>query len=113
MAIQKEIELENGIILNYHRITSFNKITNISNNIEISSYISETQRNKENAYQKAQIKNANQEELTVEEQELLNNGINVLVEADFVQIPYNADMTIKDAYEYLKTTEKYENAEDI
>ena len=38
MALKKEIELENGVMLNYHRIVSFNKITNISNVIEIASY---------------------------------------------------------------------------
>lgn len=113
MAIIKEIELDNGIILNYHRITNFSKITNISNNIEISSYINETQRNKENAYQKAQIKKANGEILTEEEQQLLDNGINVLVETDYIQIPYDADMTIEDAYTQIKTTDKYKNAEDV
>ena len=51
MALQKEIELENGVILNYHRITNLSKITNISNLIEVSSYISEAQRKKEKAYQ--------------------------------------------------------------
>ena len=47
MALKKEIELENGIILNYHRITSLNKVTNIMNRIEVNSYISESQRDKE------------------------------------------------------------------
>lgn len=109
MALQKEIELENGIILNYHRITSLNKITNISNNIEVNSYISESQREKEKRYQQLQKKLASGEELTQEEQEELNKGINVLVEADYINIPYNEEMTIQDAYEYLKTTEKYKN----
>lgn len=113
MALQKEIELENGVILNYHRITSLNKLTNVSNNIEVNSYISEGQREKEKAYQNAQIKNANEEELTQEEQELLEKGINVLVQADFISIPYDEKMTIESAYEYLKTTEKYKEAEDI
>ena len=109
MALQKEIELENGIILNYHRITSLNKITNISNNIEVNSYISESQREKEKRYQQLQKKSASGEELTQEEQEELNKGINVLVEADYINIPYNEEMTIQDAYEYLKTTEKYKD----
>lgn len=113
MALQKEIELENGIVLNYHRITSLNKITNISNNIEVNSYISESQREKEKAYQNIQIKSANEEELTEEEKELLEKGINVLVQADFVSIPYDEKMTIEDAYEYLKTTEKYKDSEDM
>lgn len=113
MALQKEIELENGIILNYHRIASLNKITNISNNIEVNSYVSESQREKEKAYQELQIKNASEEELTEEEKEELEKGINVLVEADYITIPYDENMTIENAYEYLKTTEKYKEAEDI
>ena len=28
MGLKKQIELENGIMLNYHRINSINKITN-------------------------------------------------------------------------------------
>lgn len=113
MALQKEIELENGIVLNYHRITSLNKITNISNNIEVNSYISESQREKEKAYQEIQRKSDNDEELTEEEKQLLEKGINVLVVADFISIPYDENMTIESAYEYLKTTEKYKEAEDI
>ena len=40
MALKKEIELENGIIVNYHRIVSINKITNDCNIIEVASYTS-------------------------------------------------------------------------
>lgn len=113
MALQKEIELDNAIILNYHRITSLNKITNISNNIEVNSYISESQREKEKSYQEVQRKSANEEELTEEEKELLEKGINVLVQADFINIPYDENMSIESAYEYLKTTEKYKDAIDV
>lgn len=113
MALQKQIELENGVILNYHRITSLNKITNIVNTIEVSSYTNETQRNKEQQYQLIQKKSANNEQLTEEEQELLNNGINVFIDTDYIDIPYNENMTIESAYKYLKVTEKYKEAEDI
>lgn len=113
MALQKEIELENGIILKYHRITSLNKITNISNTIEISSYANENQREKERIYQQVQLKSAYNEELTTEEQELLDKGINVFINTDFIQLPYDEAMTIEDAYEYLKTTDKYEDATDV
>lgn len=112
MALQKEIKLENGVILNYHRISSLNKITNIVNNIEVSSYTSKEQREKEREYQEAQIKSFNSKEITEEEQALLDKGINVYIESDYIQIPYNENMTIEDAYEYLKTTEKYKNAID-
>ena len=39
MALIKEIVLDNGTTLNYHRIVSLNKIVNKSNIIEIASYI--------------------------------------------------------------------------
>ena len=41
MALLKEIELENGIKVNYHRITSVNEITNNNSIIEVSSYFCE------------------------------------------------------------------------
>jgi len=113
MALQKEIELENGVVLKYHRITSINKITNISNNIEISSYTNENQRTKEKKYQETQIKNINGEELTEQEQELLDTGIDIFVNSDFLQLPYDEEMTIEDAYDYLKTTEKYKKGKDV
>ena len=113
MALKKEIELENGIVLNYHRITSLNKITNMSNTIEVNSYISESQREKEKRYQELQKKSASGEELTEEEKAEIDKGINVLVEADFIETDYDPNMTIETAYEYLKTTEKYKNAENV
>lgn len=113
MALNKEIEIDNGMILNYHRITSLNKITNVSNTIEVSSYTTQIQREKEQRYQELQRKSTNSEELTEEEQQLLNNGINIIIETDYVQIPYDKKMTIENAYKYLKTTEKFRNAEDV
>ena len=112
MAIQKEIELENGVTLNYHRITSLEKITNISNNIEVSSYTNETQRQKEQEYQQLQLKNQ-KETLSEQEQEQLNKGINVFIDTDYIQIPYNEEMTIQDAYNYLLTLDKYKGAKQV
>ena len=86
MALIKEIELENGVIINYHKITSFNKITNISNNIEVSSYTNKSQRKKEKRYQDLQKKKNNNEELTLEEEIELNKGINVFIYTTFYQI---------------------------
>ena len=111
MALQKEIELENGVILNYHRITSLNKITNISNNIEISSYANENQRLKEKDYQDLQMKNAT--DITEEEQSQLDKGINVFIYTEYINIPYDENMTIENAYDYLKTLDKYKNSIDV
>lgn len=116
MALKKEIKLENGIALNYHRITSFNKITNVANDVEISSYTDENQRMKEKEYQQVQAKNVNlkeNEQLTKEEQDILNNGIDVYVNSTYYQLPYDENQTIEDIYKYLKTTEKFKDAEDV
>lgn len=102
MGLRKEIELDNGIVLNYHRIVSIQKITNQSNLIEIASYISESQRLKEKAYQELQRKKANNEEMTQEEKEEVEKGINVMIETNYINMDYDENMTIEDAYGYLQ-----------
>ena len=94
MALKKEIELDNGIILNYHRIVSINKITNIQTVIEVASYTSE---------EKRQI-----------EKEALENGeaFDVYIHATFLNKEYDKTDTIENLYEYLKTTEMFADAED-
>ena len=57
MALKKNITLNNGIILNYHRVVSVNNITNQTSIIEVASYINEEQRLKEKEYQKLLLKN--------------------------------------------------------
>lgn len=113
MALKKEIELDNGVIVNYHRIVSLNKITNVGNIIEIASYVSKKKRDEEALYQEVQKKNRNKEELTETEREILNKGINVLIETKYINKDYDENETIKDAYAYLKTLDKYKDAEDI
>ena len=93
MALKKAIELENGIIVNYHRIVSINKITNKTNVIEVGSYTSQEKR---------------QEEIEKEGQEM-----NIFIHSTFFNKEYNETDTIKDLYEFLKTTGVFEGAEDI
>lgn len=93
MALKKEIELENGIIVNYHRIVSINKITNSTIIVEVGSYISEAKR---------------QEEIEKQGQKM-----NVFIETTYLNKEYNEADSIKDLYNYLKTTEKFKDAEDI
>ena len=47
MALKKQIELNNGIIVNYHRIVTINKVTNNITIIEVASYTSEEKRQEE------------------------------------------------------------------
>lgn len=98
MALKKEIQLENGIILNYHRIVSLNKITNQSNIIEIASYTSKEKRQEEIEY----YQNTNEDK-----------SMNVFIDSTYIDTEYDEEMTIEGAYEYLKTTDKFKNAEDI
>lgn len=98
MALQKEITLENGITLKYHRIVSINKITNNTTIIEVASYINENERQKEIDYY-----NSTEEE----------KSMNVFIEANYIDKEYSEDENIKDIYDYLKTTEMFKNAEDI
>lgn len=112
MGLLKTIELENGVTLNYHRVVSINNITNMSSNIEVASYTGMKQRDIEHAYQQVQLKNQSEEELTQEEQNLLENGINVYIETKYYSIPYNKDLDVDNAYQYLKTLDEFKNSQD-
>lgn len=100
MGLKKEIELENGIKLNYHRIVSINKITNAAIIIEVASYISKAKRD--------------------EEAEAIKQGqetgeavpMNIFIDTTYLSKEYNETETIKDLYDYLKTTDKFLEAED-
>lgn len=94
MALKKEIELTNGIILNYHRIVSINKITNHETIIEVASYTSEEKR--------------------AIEKEALENGteFDVYIHATLFNKEYDEADTIENLYEYLKETEMFKDAEN-
>jgi hypothetical protein len=94
MALLKRIELDSGVVLNYHRIVSITKVTNHATVIEIAGYTSKEKRNLE-------IKQ-------------IADGVMVTayIDTDFMSVDYDEDTTIKDWYAYLKTTEKYNGAED-
>lgn len=93
MALSKRIQLENGIIINYHRIVSINKITNKSIVIEVASYTSEEKR---------------QEEIESEGQ-----SMNIFIDTTYLNKKYDETDNIQDLYNYLKTTDKFANAKDI
>lgn len=97
MALKKEIELENGIIVNYHRVVSINKITNNCNIIEVASYTNESKRHEEIEYY-----NSKEE----------NKEMNVYIETTYIEKQYSENETIEDIYNYLKTLNKFKDAED-
>lgn len=93
MAIKKDIELDNGIVLSYHRISKIENIVNDKTKLEIISYINQNQREREI--------------------EANDDSVNVLKLTTTEELEYNDTLTIEDAYNYLKTTEKYENSIDV
>ena len=97
MALLKKIELNNGVIVNYHRISSINKITNKAVIIEVTSYTSKEKRQEEIDYY-----NSSEE----------NKKMDVFINTIFINKEYNENDTIKDLYEHLKTTENFEGAID-
>ena len=97
MALKKEITLDNGIIVNYHRIVSLNKITNQANIIEVASYTNEEKRAEEQAYY------SNEE---------TNKEMNVFINTIYFSKKYDENETIENAYDYLKTTEEFKDAEN-
>lgn len=95
MALKKKIELDNGVITNYHRIVSLNKIINKSNIIEVASYTDENKR----AEEKTALENS--------------EAMNVFIHTTYLQVPYAEDMTITEAYDYIKTLDNFKNSKDI
>lgn len=95
MALLKQIELDSGIILNYHRIVAITKVTNHSTILEVAGYTSKEKRDQEIS----QLMNG--EEVTV------------YIDTSFMSADYDENTTIKDWYDYLKTTEKYLDSEDV
>lgn len=94
MALNKEIVLENGITVNYHRIVSVNNITNHVSVIEIASYTSEAKRKEE------QTALAN------------NQPMNVFISTEYLNKEYTPTLNVDTAYAYLKTLDKFSGAED-
>lgn len=101
MGLKKQITLNNGIVVNYHRIISLNKITNQYNVIELGSYLSQEARQEEQ----------NKLETGLETQEAV--PMNIFIESNYLTIPYDEQMTIEQAYDYLKNLDDFKGAIDV
>ena len=94
MALVKSVELDNGVVVTYHRIVSINKVTNKSIIIEVASYINESKRQEE-----------------IEKQES-GEPMSIYIDTTYLNKDYDETETIEDLYDYLKTTDKFKNAQD-
>lgn len=92
MALIKEIELENGVKVNYHRIVSVNNVTNHASIIEIASYTSKEKREQEKeAFEKKEF-------------------VDIFKHTSFIEKAYEEDFNVVSAYEYLKKQDLYNNS---
>lgn len=98
MALIKKIELPIGVTVNYHRIVSVNNVINQASIIEVKSYTSKQKRAEEMAY--------------LENTDPNKEDMNVFSDTERIPIQYDENMSVVSAYEYLKTTEKYEGAKN-
>lgn len=89
MALQKSITQEDGVVTNYHRILFMQTTVNCQNSIVVFSYIDEESREKE------------------------KKSFNPYKVSITYEVPYDENMSIKTAYEFLKTLPQFEGAIDI
>ena len=98
MALQKEIILDNGIKVNYHRIVNTSILVNKSITIEVGSYIDNEQRNKE-------------------KQVILNNyetnDTDIFIHTTYIEMEYKEEINIEEVYNYLKTLDLFKDCIDV
>lgn len=97
MALKKAIELDNGVVVNYHRISIITTYVNKSIIISIVSYVNEEKR---------------EEETSVTPEEEFSKNVYNIVATMTEEKEYEEDFDVKAAYEYLKTLDKFKDAED-
>ena len=102
MAIKIPVTEDNGIVTVYHRIALLSIDVHNQNTILVHSYLGEAGRQIEKDYAAGLYNDI--------EAGMMNFPY---VNAKFIHLPYNEDMTIAKAYEYLKTLPQFEGAVDI
>lgn len=89
MALQKEIRQDNGIVTQYHRVFFIQSIINRHTSIAVLSYVDEPSRE-------------------MEDTDMPPYKAAITYETD-----YKENITVEEAYGYLKTLPEFEGAEDI
>lgn len=96
MALIKEIELENGVPVRYHRVVSVNTVTNVQAVVEVASYVSQAKREAEKSALAA------------------GEPMDVFIRTRYLCAPYGACPTAAAAYRWLKESEpEFQGAEDV
>jgi len=101
MALEKKIQLNNGVEVNYHRIVSVNEIINDQTIIEVASYTNDKKRNEEiNALEEGRKSGE-----TI--------PIDVFINTNYISKDYSTKDNIENCYKYLKTLDDFKNAKDV
>ena len=111
MALLKDLKLKNGIIVNYHRIGNVTIEVNSKIKIQVISYLSKEEREREIKYNNIVKKARNYETTTQEELKLVENRLDIFLDKRNYELEYNPSIDVTNAYEYLKELEDFKNAE--
>ena len=101
MALEKKIQLENGVEVNYHRIVSVNEIVNDQTIIEVASYTSEEKREEE----RTSLEGAKKSGEAI--------PMNVFIDTKYINKDYSEKDNITNCYSYLKTLDDFKDAKDV
>jgi hypothetical protein len=104
MGLKKDIVLDNGITLNYHRVVGVNSVTNVNTIIEIAGYVNEEKRLEEKQYLQSQLEEGHNEEIPV---------VNNIISSYTIELPFDKDMNVDSAYKYLVTLDKYKGSKKV
>lgn len=96
MGIRKDETLPNGVPLQYFRIVSLTCVVNQQSIIEVAGYISQEERERE----QAAILNPDE-------------GCDVFVDTRYIAVDYDPDLSVNKAYELIKAMPEYAGAVDI
>lgn len=93
MGLSKKITLDNGAVTNYHRIARIEHLVGQETGVTVYSYTSQAKR---------------KEELKTEGEDYLDTRI----AEQWYQLEFDDTLTVKGAYEYLKTLDEFGGAKD-
>ena len=97
MAINKNETLPNGLPLSYWRIVSLTCVVNNQSIIEVAGYVNQEQREREQEY----------------DPETATEPLDVITETRFINIDYDPNLSVNQAYEYLKTLPEFSGGTDV
>ena len=101
MGFIKPIEKPSGMVFSYHRVMGISIMTNMQNSIEVMSYISKAKR-------EAEIERLAR--MRAGDDSVMDEAP-IFTDSAYIIAPYDPNMTVDSAYEYVLSLPEYEGAE--